>query len=123
MLKWSDGGVTLSGAHFLTGPICTFVDLGLGCNQFLGSEDGDQVWFYLQNRDDWHGAHIVEQTSSGGWLEITGHAIGPFDGVSSIEVAGTADVWFCPISSGYPFPCSQVRSCQSTDLHLRFNRK
>src|SRR5262245_24066895 len=25
--------VTLSGAHFLTGPICTYVDLGLDCNQ------------------------------------------------------------------------------------------
>jgi hypothetical protein len=116
--------VTLSGSRFLTGSICTSrLYPGIGCNQFLGSEDIDQVWFHLQNDDDSHGAHIVEQTSSGGWLEISGDADGPFNSVSSIEVAGTANVWFCPISSDDPFPCSQFTFCRSTDLHLSFRRK
>jgi hypothetical protein len=36
--------VTLSGARFLSGPICTLSSgmyAGIGCNQFLGSEDID----------------------------------------------------------------------------------
>ena len=119
--------VTLSGARFLTGSICTLASgmyAGIGCNQFLASEDIDWVGFYLQNNnDDAHGAHIVEQTSSGHWLEIIGSATGDFNSAASIEVAGTANVWFCPTSSAYPFPCSESRFCSSTDLHLRFSRK
>jgi hypothetical protein len=119
--------VTLSGTRFLTGSICTTTlgtYAGIGCNQFLGSEDTDQVWFTLQNNnDDAHGAHIVEQTSSGQWLEIIGQAYGPFTSTETIEVAGTANVWFCKTSSAYPFPCSQYVWCPSTDLQLRFRRK
>lgn len=119
--------VTLSGARFLTGPICTLASgmyAGIGCDQFLASEDIDWVGFFLQNNnDDAHGAHIVEQTSSGQWLEIIGKATGDFNSAESIDVAGTANVWFCPTSSAYPFPCSEYRSCSSTDLHLKFSRK
>src|SRR5262249_15017887 len=42
--------VTLSGAHFLTGSICTLASgrfAGIGCNQFLASEDIDWAGFYL----------------------------------------------------------------------------
>jgi hypothetical protein len=119
--------VTLSGARFLSGPICTVASgmyAGIGCNQFLASEDIDWVGFWLQNNnDDAHGAHIVEQKSSGAWLEIIGRADGTLTSFSSIEAAGTANVWFCPSSTSYPFPCPGYRSCSSTDLRLRFNRK
>jgi hypothetical protein len=119
--------VTLAGAHFLSGPICTPTSgmyAGIGCDQFLASEDLDWVGFYLQNNnDEAHGAHIVEQLSSGGWLEITGHADGAFPNASLIDVNGTADVWACLTSSAYPYPCSDSRFCPATDLHLRFSRK
>jgi hypothetical protein len=117
--------VTLGGSRFLTGSICNSgVYPGIGCNQFLGSEDIDWVGFWLQNNnDDAHGAHIVEQTSSGAWLEIMGHADGTLTNYASIEAAGAADVWFCPTSSAYPYPCPEYRFCPSTDLHLRFSRK
>jgi hypothetical protein len=118
--------VTLTGARFLTGPICTSASgrfSGIGCNQFLASEDINWVGFFLQNNnDEAHGAHIVEQTSSGGWLEITGRADGMFNNPSSIDVTGTAVVWTCATASDYPYPCAESRAC-STDLHLRFNRK
>ena len=119
--------VTLSGAHFLSGPICTLASgryAGIGCNQFLGSEDGEWMGFFLENNnDEAHGAHIVEQTASGGWVEITGSANGTISSYSSMDVAGTGTVWYCPTASSYPFPCSQFKSCQSTDLHLSFRRK
>jgi hypothetical protein len=119
--------VTLTGARFLTGPICTAASgmfAGIGCHQFLASEDIDWVGFFLQNNnDEAHGAHIVEQTSSGGWIEITGRADGTFTNASLIDVRGTADVWACATSADYPYPCAESRFCSSTDLHLRFNRK
>ena len=119
--------VTLSGPRFLTGSICTLASgryAGMGCNQFVASEDGEWVGLYLQNNnDEAHGAHIVEQTSSGGWLEITGHADGDFNSTTLIDATGTADVWFCPASSDYPYPCPQYRFCPSTDLHLTLKRK
>ena len=119
--------VTLSGPRFLTGSICTVASgryAGIGCNQFLASEDGEWVGLYLENNnDEAHGAHIVEQTSSGGWLEITGHADGDFNSLPSIDAVGTADVWFCPVSSDYPYPCSQYRSCPSADLRVTLKRK
>ena len=119
--------VTLTGAHFLTGPICTSASgrfAGIGCDQFLASEDISWVGFFLQNNNDQaHGAHIVEQTSSGGWLEISGRAEGVFNSVSSIDASGLVDVWVCPTSSDYPYPCPEYRFCPSTDVHLRLDRK
>src|SRR5690242_4160680 len=73
--------------------------------------------------DEAHGAHIVEQTSSGEWLEIIGHADSNFQSPALIDAAGIADVWYCPTSSAYPFPCSQSRFCSSADLRLRLKRK
>jgi len=119
--------VTLTGAHFLTGPICTSGSgrfAGIGCDQFFALEDTDWVGFFLQNNNDQaHGAHIVEQTSSGGWLEITGRAEGAFNNASSIDASGMVDVWVCSTSSDYPYPCPEYRFCPSTDLHLRLDRK
>ena len=119
--------VSRGGARRLSGSICTLTSgtyAGIGCNPFLAIEDIDWVGFYLQNNnDEAHGAHIVEQTSSGGWLEITGHADGSFNSTSLIDASGTADIWFCPTSSAYPYPCSESRFCPSADLHLKFSRK
>ena len=75
--------VTLGGAVFLNGPICTggsgrFRDVG--CNQFVASEDIDTASFFLENNnDEAHGGHIVERLPSGQWLEIIGTAGGPYD--------------------------------------------
>jgi ECF sigma factor len=47
--------VTLTGAHFLTGPICTLASgrfASIGCSQFFASEDLDWVGFFLQNNND-----------------------------------------------------------------------
>ena len=119
--------VTLTGARFLTGPICTSASgmfAGIGCHQFLASEDINWVGFFLQNNNDQaHGGHIVEQTSSGGWLEISGRAEGAFNSASSIDASGMVDVWVCLTSSDYPYPCPEYRFCPSTDLHLRLDRK
>src|SRR5688572_29344755 len=63
-----EGGyvVTLSGSTFLSGLICTFTVTGLDCNQFPASRNGDLVEFDLvNNNDDGHGGHIVEQLPSG----------------------------------------------------------
>jgi len=119
--------VTLTGAHFLTGPICTSASgrfAGIGCDQFFASEDIDWIGFFLQiNNDQTHGGHIVEQTSSGGWLEISGRAEGALNSHSSIDASGRVDVWVCLTSSDYPYPCPEYRVCPSTDLHLRLDRK
>jgi hypothetical protein len=119
--------VTLSGAPFLSGPVCTSTSgiyAAIGCNQFLAVEDIDWVGFYLlNNNDEAHGAHIVERTSSGSWLEIIGRATGSFNGASLIDAVGTTDVWFCPTASDNPYPCANSRFCSSADLRLSFSRK
>jgi hypothetical protein len=119
--------VTLTGAHFLTGPICTSASgrfAGIGCDQFFASEDIDWVGFFLQiNNDQTHGGHIVEQTSSGGWLEISGRAEGALNSHSSIDASGMLDVGVCLTPSDYPYPCPEYRFCPSTDAHLRLDRK
>lgn len=118
--------VTLSDATFLTGPICTAGSehfSGIGCQQFFASEDIDTVQFFLENNnDEAHGGHIVEQLSSGTWLEIIGRAGGKLD-LSSTEASGTSSVWYCRTPSSYPFPCSSVVSCGSTDMRLTLTRK
>ena len=117
--------VTLSNATFLTGPICTAGSRyfsGIGCQQFFASEDIDTLQFFLENNnDEAHGGHIVEQLSSGAWLEIIGGAAGKLD-LSSIEASGTSTVWYCRTPSSYPFPCSSFVSCGSTDMRLTFKR-
>jgi hypothetical protein len=132
-IAYLEGGrhvVTLSDATFLRGPICTSGSgrfAGIGCHQFFASEDIDNASFFLENNnDEAHGGHIVEQLASGAWLEIIGGAGGLFNvpnsTISSIDAFGTSDVWYCPIPSAYPFPCSTFASCPSTDLRLTFTR-
>jgi hypothetical protein len=117
--------VTLTGSMFLSGLICTAGGgkfSSIGCDQFFASEDGNANFFLENNNDDAHGAHIVEQTSSGTWMEIIGWATGPVSS-SSIDAKGTSSVWYCPASLGYPFPCYGSSVCQSDDMTLRFTRK
>jgi hypothetical protein len=115
--------VTLSDASFLAGLICTFTVTGLGCNQFPASRNGDLVEFDLvNNNDDGHGGHIVEQLSSGTWIEIIGKAAGQLS-AQTIEATGSSSVWYCPSPSGYPFPCFSHTGCRSTDTRLTFTRR
>ncbi len=122
--------VTLSDASFLSGLICTVGSRhfsGIGCHQFFASEDADTtVHFFLENNnDEAHGGHIVEQLSSGTWLEIMGQVAGRLDPLdpSSIEASGTSSVWYCRTPSAYPFPCSSFVGCHSTDMRLRLMRR
>jgi len=127
----SDGRyvVTLGNATFLTGPICTSGSRhfsGIGCNQFFASEAIDTINLFLENNnDEAHGGHIVEQLSSGTWMEVIGSASGRISSypLSSVEASGTGTVWYCRTPSGYPFPCSSVASCGSTDLRLTLTRR
>jgi hypothetical protein len=115
--------VTLTSGAFLGGSICTFHKGGTGCNQFTAERAGDRFTFDLVNdNDDAHGGHIVEQTLAGTWLEIIGQASGARQG-TSIEASGTSDVWYCSSSRGYPFPCPTYAGCTSDDMRLRFVRK
>jgi hypothetical protein len=118
--------VTLGDAAFLNGPICTFGSgrfSGIGCHQFFAGEDIDTANFFLENNnDEAHGGHIVEQTSSGTWMEIIGNATGRLNS-SSMEASGTGIVWYCPVPMGYPYPCISHTGCQSADIRLTFARK
>lgn len=118
--------VTLTGAKFLTGPICTGGSgrfSGMGCDQFFALEDIDLATFSLvNNNDEAHGGHIVEQLSSGTWLEIIGNTTGKLIG-SSIEASGSITIWYCRTPSAYPFPCSDNVGCRSDDARLMFTRK
>ncbi len=122
--------VTLTSGTFLQGPICTAASgrfEGIGCHQFFASKDTDTASFALENNnDEAHGGHIVEQSSSGTWLEITGSATGPFsvsgDLITSIDASGTGSVWYCPTPSAYPFPCGDFVACSTTDLRLTLTR-
>jgi len=128
-IDYTRGGryvVTLSDATFLTGPICTAGSRhlsGIGCHQFFAYEDIDTVRFSLENNnDEAHGGHIVEQLSSGTWLEIMGESAGKLD-LSSIDASGTGSAWYCRTPSSYPFPCSSFVGCRSTDMRLTLTRK
>jgi hypothetical protein len=118
--------VTLSAATFLTGSICTGGGgrfARIGCDQFFASEDGDTATFFLENNnDEAHGGHIVEQLSSGGWVEIFGNATGKIL-PSSIEAAGTGSVWYCRTAAPYPFPCANFTGCSSAGMRLTLVRK
>jgi hypothetical protein len=118
--------VTLGEATFLNGAICTFAPSRLGCNQFLATrEAGDILRFDLINEnDDGHGGHVVEQLPSGTWIELIGSATGRMqeqDGM--ITATGDAIVWYCSAASGYPFPCASSVGCRSDDLRMVFTRR
>jgi hypothetical protein len=116
--------VTLSEASFLSGLICT-APSRLGCNQFQASRAGDLLRFDLINEnDDGHGGHIVEQVPPGTWIEVIGSGTGRMqeqDGM--ITTTGSATVWYCPTVSGYPFPCVSPVGCESGALRLTFTRR
>ena len=111
--------VTLGGAAFLSGPICTTGNLP-ECNQFLATRDGDAMMFDLANHE-WHGGHIVEQLSNGTWLELIGKASGTMrDG--TLEASGRGSVWYCGDSRAYPYPCFAA-TCATDDMRLTFTRR
>lgn len=114
--------VTLTGGTFLDGGICTAAPSKLGCHQFLASRTGDQVRLDLVNEnDDGHGGHIVEQVPPSTWIEVIGTATGDIkDG--NITATGTASVWYCRGNAGYPFPCATYGGCES-DLRMTLTRK
>jgi hypothetical protein len=121
--------VTLGGSRFLSGSICSTASgplAGIGCNQFFASEDvaaGTVSFHFVNNNDEAHGGHIVEQTASATWLEITAEASGAGSLTGrSIEASGMATVWYCPAGLSYPFPCPASRAC-STDLHMALTRR
>ena len=115
--------VTLGGAPFLSGTICTAGGSLPGCNQFLATRNGDAMTFNLANsNDDGHGGHIVEQLGNGTWIELIGSASGTMrDG--TLEASGTASVWYCGESRAYPFPCGSFTSCTTDDMRLTFTRR
>ena len=114
--------VTLGNASFLSGLICTFTVTGLGCNQFPATRNGDIIEFDLvNNNDDGHGGHIVEQLPSRTWIEVIGKATGELS-ADGIEATGSGSVWYCPSPSGYPFPCTSFTGCKSDEMRLTFRR-
>lgn len=119
----TDYVVSLTGGSFLSGLICSLAPSRLGCNQFLLSHRDDVLRVELVNEnDEGHGGHIVEEVPPDAWIEVIGSATGQLlDG--RITATGTASVWYCPSNPGYPFPCGTYRSCQSGDLRLTFVRQ
>jgi hypothetical protein len=118
--------VTLSDSTFLAGPICTGGSgalAGIGCDQFPASRDGDAIRFDLvNNNDEAHGGHIVERLPAGTWIEVIGSATGQLR-EPTIEASGTSRVWYCGVSSAYPFPCGSFVGCGSNDMQLIFRRR
>ena len=125
-LVGTDYVVTLGEANFLSGLICTFAASRLGCNQFPATrEAGDILRFDLVNEnDDGHGGHIVEQLPPGTWIELIGSARGRMqDPDGMITANGDASIWYCSAASEYPFPCASFVGCRSDDLRLSFTRR
>jgi hypothetical protein len=114
--------VTLSDARFLSGTSCTTNVRGLGCHQFTASEAGDTVRFHLEDLAGAHGSHILEQSASGAWIEITGEAAG-IAGRPVIEAAGTGQVTYCGDTSAFPFPCRALSSCGNAELRMTLARR
>ena len=115
--------VSLSGGVFLTGAICTFAPAHLGCNQFPASRISDALHFNLINEnDDGHGGHIVEQIPQAGWIEVIGDLRGGIDS-GTISAQGSGSLWYCSSRAGYPFPCASYAGCAVNDLRLTFARQ
>lgn len=95
--------VTLSGAQFLDGSICTLTASRLGCNQFLASREQDHVRFDLINADEWHGGYITERVPPGTWLEVFGSAVGTLDG-GNVSATGTGASGTAPATRTTRFP-------------------
>ena len=117
--------ITLAGGRFLTGLICTAGSgrfAGVGCNQLFATATAETLTFSLaNNNDEANGGHIVEQATSGAWLEIIGRATGRLGG-PAVDAVGAGSVWYCPTPLPYPFPCSAFVSCPATDLRITLRR-
>ena len=114
--------ITLSDARFLSGTPCTTNVRGLGCHQFTASESGDTVRFHLEDLAGGRGAHIVEQSTTGAWIEISGEAAGTA-GRPVIEATGTGTVTYCPTNSSSPVSCPDSRGCADSGLRMTLTRR
>jgi hypothetical protein len=115
--------VSLSGGRFLSGSICTYGPSGLGCNQFLASRAGDTMQFSLQaTSDEADGGQIVEQIPQIGWTELNGTLTAPASN-DMMSASGEGNLWFCPGTAGYPFPCFNYFGCAVHDLRMTFVRQ
>jgi hypothetical protein len=112
--------VSLSGSVFLSGLICTLAPAHLGCDQFPASRTGDTLYFNLINEnDEGHGGHIVEQVPQAGWIEVIGRLTAASDG-RKITGKGSGSLWYCSSSGGYPFPCRSYVGCAVNDMRMAF---
>jgi hypothetical protein len=111
--------VTLGGATFLAGPVCTAGSgryAGIGCHQFFEAESAERAKFSVNDDGEAHGGHIVEHLPSGSWIEIAGEASGVRN-ASGMQATGTSQVSYCAAASPNPFPCAQLVGCNA-DLTL-----
>jgi hypothetical protein len=121
----SDGNfvVSLGGGRFLSDPICAGVGLsGLGCNQFTASRAADTVRFSLQGNEEADGGTIVEQIPQIGWTQLSGSLTSPVNN-DMMSARGEGNLWFCPGTASYPFPCSNFYGCAVHDLRMTFVRQ
>jgi hypothetical protein len=115
--------VSLTGGSFLNGLICTFAPSGLGCDQFRATHTGNGVQIDLINEnDDGHGGHIVEQVPQAGWIELIGGLTGAQDN-GTISAKGSGSLWYCSSSAGYPFPCVSYVGCMVDEMRMTFVRR
>ena len=113
--------VTLRTGDFLEGGICTF-ETQLGCNQFRVRPNGDAVVVDLDPDTEFHGGRIVERLASGTWLELTGKGPGRVDG-TTIQSTLAGNIWYCPESRTYPFPCNTFKACSLSNLQFTIAKK
>lgn len=114
--------VTLLGSRFLNGDICT-METEMGCDQFIIHRGADGVDVYIDSTDaDWgHGGRILEQLSTGAWIEVHAGGKAPVGPVIDAQLNGS--IWFCPESRGYPFPCTTFTSCSRPKLRMTITPK
>jgi hypothetical protein len=118
--------VTLTGAHFLTGPICTLASgrfASIGCSQFFASEDLDWVGFFLQNNNDPSARRAYRRTDV---VRRLARDHRPCTRVRSTTRRRSTQAAWLTFGCARPRqinPCPEYRVCPSTDLHLRLDRK
>jgi hypothetical protein len=121
----ADGNVVVSlgGGRLLSGPICTLGPSGLDCHQCLASRASGTVQFSLLNEnDEAHGGHIVEQIPQTGWMELIGNLTSPASN-DMMSASGDGSLWFCSDVTRYPFPCAHSVGCAVHDLRMTFVRQ
>jgi hypothetical protein len=113
--------VTLRTGVFLDGPICT-TETQLGCNQFRITQDADAPVIDLARNTEWHGGSITERLPSGTWLELVGKGVGRIEG-TTIQSTLEGNIWYCPESRTYPFPCNTFKACRLSNLQMTIAKK